>query len=96
MTLALSGYRIRQRDYLLGITRALVSNLNLRAVLRLVLQGSVDMLQGYAGLIALQDELGEFSFWASYGLPPALVDSFAPLVAGSRNLPSPSPFPSPI
>ncbi len=92
MTLALSGYRIRQRDYLLGITRALVSNLNLRAVLRLVLQGSVDMLQGYAGLIALQDELGEFSFWASYGLPPALVDSFAPLVAEVPELTEPVAF----
>lgn len=92
MALALSGYRIRQRDYLLRITRALVSNLNLRAVLRLVLQGSVDMLQGYAGLIALQDELEEFSFWASYGLPPALVDSFAPLVAEVPELTDPAAF----
>ncbi|MEA3310086.1 MAG: ATP-binding protein [Chloroflexota bacterium] len=92
MTLALSGYRVRQRDYLLRITRALVSHLNLRAVLRLVLQGSVDMLQGYAGLIALQDEAGEFHFWASYGLPPALVDSFAPLVAEVPELADPAAF----
>ncbi len=92
MTLALSGYRVRQRDYLLRITRALVSHLNLRAVLRLVLQGSVDMLQGYAGLIALQDERGEFPFWASYGLPPALVDSFAPLVAEVPELTDPAVF----
>lgn len=92
MSLALSGYRVRQRDYLLRITRALVSQLNLRAVLRLVLQGSVDMLQGYAGLIALQDEVDEFSFWASYGLPPAMVDSFAPLLLDVPELADPADF----
>lgn len=80
MSLNLLDYRIRQRDYLLRIARALVSRLNIRAVLRLILQGSVDMLQGQSGLIALSDEGGGFSFWASYGLPPALVDSFKPLV----------------
>ncbi len=79
MTLNLFDYRIRQRDYLLSITQAMVSRLNLRAVLRLILQASVDMLQGQSGLIALRTD-GEFSFWASYGLPPALVSAFQPLV----------------
>lgn len=76
----LYDFRIRQRDYLLSITRAMVSRLNIRAVLRLILQASVDMLQGQSGLIALNDKDGGFGFWASYGLPPALVDSFQPLV----------------
>jgi PAS domain S-box-containing protein len=58
----------------------MVSRLNVRAVLRLILQASVDMLQGQAGLIALEDEMGGFTFSASYGLPPAMVDSFVPLV----------------
>ena len=82
MSLDLLDFRIRQRDYLLRITRAIVSRLNLRAVLRMILQASVDMLQGQLGLIALRDqeEKHEFSFWASYGLPPVLVDSFLPLV----------------
>ncbi len=80
MALTLFDFRIRQRDYLLSITRALVSRLNLRAVLRLILQASVDMLQGQAGLIALRNDDGSFSFWASYGLPPALVSAFEPLV----------------
>lgn len=80
MALDYYDFRIRQRDYLLSIAQALVSRLNLRAVLRLILQASVDMLQGQAGLIALRDSGGPFSFWASYGLPPALVDSFQPLL----------------
>ncbi len=81
MSLNLFDFRIRQRDYLLRITRAMVSRLNIRAVLRLILQASVDMLAGESGLIALSSETGDFEFWASYGLPPALVDSFHPLVA---------------
>lgn len=81
MTLNLLDYRIRQRDYLLSITQAMISRLNVRAVLRLILQAAVDMLQGQSGLIALYSE-GQFAFWTSYGLPPALVDAFQPLVEG--------------
>ena len=80
MSIDLYDYRIRQRDYLLSIARAMVSRLNLRAVLRLILQAAVDMLQGQVGLIALKSDGGGFDFWASYGLPPALVDAFHPLV----------------
>ncbi len=80
MSLNLYDFRIRQRDYLLSITRAMVSRLNIRAVLRLILQASVDMLQGQSGVIALNNESGTYDFWASYGLPPALVDSFQLLV----------------
>ena len=46
MTLNLSDYRVRQRDYLLSIAQAMLSRLNVRAVLRLILQAAVDMLQG--------------------------------------------------
>lgn len=80
MTLAFTDQRIRQRDYLLTIAQALVSRLNLRAVLRMILQAAVDMLQGQAGLIALRGQDKAFSFWASYGLPPALVEAFKILV----------------
>lgn len=80
MSLNLLDIRVRQRDYLLSIAQAMVSHLNVRAVLRLILQASVDMLQGQSGLIALHNDDGPFAFWASYGLPPALVDAFQPLV----------------
>jgi PAS domain S-box-containing protein len=82
MTLNLLDYRIRQRDYLLSITQAMISRLNVRGVLRLILQAAVDMLQGQSGLIALYNLDGAFAFWTSYGLPPALVDAFQPLVEG--------------
>ena len=80
MSLSIYDFRIRQRDHLLSITRAMVSRLSIRGVLRLILQASVDMLQGQSGLIALANDGGGFGFWASYGLPPAMVDSFKPLV----------------
>ncbi len=92
MNLALSDSRVRQRDYLLSIARAMVSRLNLRAVLRLILQGSVDLLQGHAGLIALRDSTGEFTFWASYGLPPAMVEAFEPLVDDVPDVADPTDF----
>jgi PAS domain S-box-containing protein len=82
MALNLLDYRIRQRDYLLSIAQAMISRLNVRAVLRLILQAAVDMLQGQSGLIALYNADGVFAFWTSYGLPPALVDAFQPLVDG--------------
>jgi len=82
MTLNLLDYRVRQRDYLLSIAQAMISRLNVRAVLRLILQAAVDMLQGQSGLIALYSADEEFVFWASYGLPPAMVDAFQPLVEG--------------
>ncbi len=87
MSLTLYDFRLRQRDYLLNIGRALVSNLSLRATLQLILRAAVEMLQGPVGLLALRQQQGEqdeFSYWASYGLPPAMVDLFLPLL---QNLP---------
>lgn len=81
MTLALYDFRLKQRDYLLNIGRAMVSNLSLRATLQLILRAAVEMLQGPVGLIALRQAEGEgFSYWASYGLPPAMVELFTPLL----------------
>ena len=80
MSLNFLDFRTRQRDYLLSIAQAMVSRLNVRAVLRLILQASVELLQGQVGLIALMDKDGQFSFSASYGLPPAMVEAFQLLV----------------
>lgn len=92
MSLDIFDYRVRQRDYLLSIAQALVSRLNLRAVLRLILQGAVDLLQGQVGLIALRTEKGKFAFWASYGLPPTLVTSFESLVENVPDVTNPAEF----
>ena len=50
----LPDYRVRQRDYLLNISRALTSQLDLGEVLRMILQAAASMLSGEVGLIALR------------------------------------------
>ena len=43
----------RQRDYLLKVSQAMTSRLDLPSVLRLILQSAAEMVQGEIGLIAL-------------------------------------------
>ena len=52
----LTDYRIRQRDHLLQIVRALTQQLDLESVLTRILKASTEMLGGRAGLIALRDQ----------------------------------------
>ena len=92
MGLELLDVRIRQRDYLLSIAQAMVSRLNVRAVLRLILQAAAEMLQGQAGLVALKADEGLYTFMASYGLPPATVDAFQPLVESVPEVEHPDDF----
>jgi PAS domain S-box-containing protein len=75
----LRDYQLRQREYLLEISRALTAQLDLNAVLRLIIQYAAEMLHGRAGLIALRHEDGSFHVRASYGLPAQLPHLFAPL-----------------
>ena len=72
---------IRQRDYLLDISRALTSQLSLNEVLRQILESATEMLGGQAGLLALSDENGTFTVRASYGIRPAVLHLFAPLLS---------------
>ncbi len=51
----LPDYRVRQRDYLLNISRAITAQLDLSEVLRMVLQAATAMLSGDIGVIALRD-----------------------------------------
>jgi PAS domain S-box-containing protein len=78
----LTDYRVRQRDHLLEISRALTAQLDLDELLEMVLEAAAEMLSGQASLIALRDsERGGFDIQASYGLPQALVPYFEPLLA---------------
>jgi PAS domain-containing protein len=52
----LPDFRVRQRDYLLEIARALTGELDLSALLERILGISIEMLAGRAGLIALHDD----------------------------------------
>jgi PAS domain S-box-containing protein len=69
----LPSYRIRQRDYLLEISRALTEELNLEALLTRILSISVEMLSGQAGFISLTDENENWSIKVAQGIPSALV-----------------------
>lgn len=77
----LADFRVRQRDYLLEISRAITAQLDLAVVLRLVLDATVEMVSGQAGLIALRQSDGGFAVHASLGLPEPILNLLSPLWA---------------
>jgi PAS domain S-box-containing protein len=77
----LPDFRVRQRDYLLEITRAITQELNLDKLLARILTISIEMLAGQAGLIALRDVSGGWNVAASHGIPPAFLRQLDPLLA---------------
>jgi len=85
--LLLPDFRVRQRDYLLEITRAMTAQLDLGEVLRLVLQASVVMLSGEVGLIALrEDDQQTLRARALIGVDAERVGVFEPLLTGQANV----------
>jgi PAS domain S-box-containing protein len=69
----LPDFRVRQRDYLLEISRALTQELNLDKLLARIVNIAVEMLAGQAGLIALRKEQGGWTVSASYGIPASFL-----------------------
>ncbi len=80
----LPDFRIRQRDYLLEISRALTQELNLDKLLSRILHISIELLAGHAGLIALHSENGEWLLRVSHGLPPAFLRFLEPMLADMK------------
>ncbi len=76
----LPDFRIRQRDYLLEISRAISEELDLDTVLTRIVRVSAELLAGQAGLIALREE-GGWRIRASSGIDPAFLDTLEPLLA---------------
>lgn len=76
----LDDYLLRQRDYLLSISRAMTARLDLPSLLQLIIEKAVEMLRGEAGLIALLGRDGDFHVRASYGFPAYTPQLFAPLL----------------
>ncbi|MBE2266918.1 MAG: GAF domain-containing protein, partial [Anaerolinea sp.] len=66
--LMLLDYRVRQRDFLLEISRAITAQLDLSEVLRRVLNASVAMLGGQVGLVALRDVSDVYHIRATVGV----------------------------
>lgn len=75
----LPDFRIRQRDYLLEISRALTQELDLEKLLARILRISIEMLAGQAGLIALKEEGWRVA--AVHGIAPAFLSYLTPLLA---------------
>lgn len=77
----LPDFRVRQRDYLLEISRALTQVLDLDKLLGRILNISIEMLAGQAGLIALHSEAGGWPVRVSYGLSPAFLHFLEPYLS---------------
>jgi len=79
----LPDYRVRQRDYLLEISRALTEALDLPTVLQRILQAAAELVSGQAGLIVLRDQAdgARWRLQAHYGIPDAFLEQFNPLLA---------------
>ncbi len=77
----LPDFRVRQRDYLLEISRAITKELDLDVVLARILNISIEMLAGQAGLIALREKPGGWRVATSQSLPPAFLRQLEPLFA---------------
>jgi PAS domain S-box-containing protein len=75
----LPDFRLRQREYLLEISRAMSARLDLSSLLELILQSAVEILAGQAGLITLRRDDGAFAPFASIGLPVRALPLFEPL-----------------
>jgi len=69
-------YRLRQREYLLQISRAMTARLDLPSLLRLILENAVEILSGQAGLIVLRRDDSTFYPRASFGLPAGAIHLF--------------------
>lgn len=76
----LPDLRVRQRDYLLEILRAITQELDLDKVLARILTISIEMLAGQAGLIALREQ-GRWRVAVSQGISPAFLRHLEPLLA---------------
>jgi len=79
-SLMLPDFRVRQRDYLLEISRALTQELDLEKLLARILKIAIEMLAGQAGLIAVKEQEG-WRVAAAYGIAPAFLSYLTPLLA---------------
>jgi PAS domain S-box-containing protein len=79
----LPDFRVRQRDYLLEISRALTQELDLEKLLARILRIAAEMLAGQAGIIALKEPSG-WRVASVHGVPAALIRYLEPLLGEER------------
>lgn len=88
----LPDIRVRQRDYLLEISRALTQELDLDTLLERILKISIELLAGQAGLIVLRSENGLWHTRVAEGLSPAFLDELTPLLKAIPDHEDPEQF----
>ena len=76
----LPDFRVRQRDYLLEVTRALTQELDLDSLLERILRFSIELLAGQAGLIVLRCDGGGWEIRVSQGIAPTYLKQLNPLL----------------
>lgn len=81
LPMLLPDFRVRQRDYLLEISRAITRELDLEKLLGRILAISIEMLAGQAGLIALRSEEENWSVPVSAGLSEPFIKYLIPYLA---------------
>jgi PAS domain S-box-containing protein len=77
----LPDFRVRQRDYLLEITRAITRELNLDKLLARIVNISAEMLAGQAGFIALREEDHGWRVTAAHGISAPVIRYLNTLLA---------------
>lgn len=88
----LPDLRVRQRDYLLEIGRAITQELDLDKLLARILNISVEMLAGQAGLISLRGEEGGWTIGTSHGIPSTFLNYLDPLLKAIPDQEDPAKF----
>ena len=73
----MQALQLRQREYLLRISRAMTSRLDLPSLLRLILNSAAEMVGGEVGLILLRQTDGRLVPQALYGLSAARATQLA-------------------
>lgn len=88
----LPDIRVRQRDYLLEIGRAISQELDLDKLLARILGISVEMLAGQAGLISLRGEEGGWTVATSNGIPSTFLNYLDPMLKAIPDQEDPAKF----
>lgn len=75
--------RLREREYIFAIGRALMNETEINEVLRVILHAITDLVSSKVGVVIMAEPEEEaFRVVATYGMPSRVLRKFAPLVQG--------------
>jgi PAS domain S-box-containing protein len=75
--------RLREREYIFAIGRALMNETEINEVLRVILHAVTDLVSSKVGVVIMAEPEEEaFRVVATYGMPSRVLNKFTPLVQG--------------